>query len=479
MNIDFTRLDHLNARLTLVINHQDYAPVLEDNLKKYSKKLAIKGFRSGKTPKSVMNKMYGKGILEETVSKMLNDKLFGYLDEQKIEYFGAPMMADDSEPVDFNPKSPSDYTFVFDIGLKPSFALDYSLQDPIKIKIPGTNEKALDEDIIRYRRIFGTDEVIEGGQIESTDKVGVSLQRLDENGQEAGEATETTIDLDRIQGEANDKLPGQKAGATFEAELDKFLGYTRAVVIKNTLGLEEDPNPDQPLNYRITVTSIHRPQKTELTGEQLTRFVGRSMENETEFRQMLEDRDANNNQAKALDMKKMAIRLRLLQANPFDVPEAFLLKWVNHQRDKKVEPGTREANNFIRDAKWSLLLNKISAEKQLEVTEKDIQKQVTNWVIENVNYTQTDIKKLMNQLYSNEYFMSNMKENAMEAVVFSELIPLYSFDATLVDVEGFEKAFHDIHHELFDHGDHGDHDHGHHHHHHHEHSHESHEHSHR
>jgi trigger factor len=65
MNIDFTRLDNLNARLTLVINHQDYAPVLEENLKKYSRKLAIKGFRSGKTPKSVMNKMYGKGILRK------------------------------------------------------------------------------------------------------------------------------------------------------------------------------------------------------------------------------------------------------------------------------------------------------------------------------------------------------------------------------------------------------------------------------
>jgi FKBP-type peptidyl-prolyl cis-trans isomerase (trigger factor) len=117
---------------------------------------------------------------------MLNDKLFGYLDEQKIEYFGSPMMTDDSEPVDFDPKSPSDYTFVFDIGIKPSFTLDYGQQNPIEIKIPGTNQKALDEDIIRYRRIFGTDEVIEGGHIESTDKVGVSLQRLDENGQEAG-----------------------------------------------------------------------------------------------------------------------------------------------------------------------------------------------------------------------------------------------------------------------------------------------------
>lgn len=54
--------------------------------------------------------MYGKGMLEETVSNMLNEKLFGYLESEKIEIFGSPVMATDAEPVDFNPKVPDDYT---------------------------------------------------------------------------------------------------------------------------------------------------------------------------------------------------------------------------------------------------------------------------------------------------------------------------------------------------------------------------------
>jgi len=82
MKIDFKRLDDLNARMTLVIEYADYGPKLDENIKKYSKKVAIKGFRSGKTPKSVLTKMYGKGMLEETVNGLLNEKLFGYLDDE-------------------------------------------------------------------------------------------------------------------------------------------------------------------------------------------------------------------------------------------------------------------------------------------------------------------------------------------------------------------------------------------------------------
>ena len=74
--------------------------------------------------------------------------------------------------------------------------------------------------------------------------------------------------------------------------------------------------------------------------------------------------------------------------------------------------------------------------------------------------------------------MSNMQENALEEVVMQELLPTYQFTETEVSVEDYEKAYHDVHHELFEH-DHENDDHGHHHHHHgHEHSRGTHEHSH-
>lgn len=476
MKIDFKRLDDLNARMTLVIEHADYGPKLDENIKKYSKKLAIKGFRSGKTPKSVLTKMYGKGMLEETVNTLLNEQLFGYLDAEKIGFFGSPMMADDAEPIDFNTKTQDNYTFVFDLGLKPVFDLQFRYDEALDTVVPKVDQAAIDDEIIRYRRVFGDEVPVSDGAVDTHDRVGINLQKVNEDGSIADEVVETVVDLERVQGEATSILLEQKVGARLDIDLEKFLGQERQVIVKSTLHLEEDPSPGSPLLYKLTITSIHRPQKTALTGEQLTKFTGKQMEDEAEFRAFLERRETENLETQATDMKKMVVRQALLKANPFEIPEDFLFKWVNRQREKQIEPGSLEAKHLFRDAKWSLLLTRISESEGLEVTEKDIQKQVTNWIVQNVNYMQTDIRKLMDQLYANEYFMSSMKENALEDVVFRQILPKYQFVEKEISMDEFEKAFHDLHHMLFDHGDH-DHDH-HHHHHHHDHSDDHSEHSH-
>lgn len=239
-----------------------------------------------------------------------------------------------------------------------------------------------------------------------------------------------------------------------EVDLEEFLGMSRQFILKNILKLEEDPHPDTPLKYQFEILGIRRPQTSELSGEQISKFMGREVENEDEFRKMLEARERTANDEKVKEMKKLALRKALLEANPFTLPEAFLLKWVNSQRDKKIEEGSKEATNLFRDAKWSLLLDRIQKDAALEVTDKDVQNQVTDWVIQNIDYRRADVRKVMEGLYKNEYFMSTMKERALEDVVFAHIMPQVNFTETVGTMHEFEHAFHDMHHELFDHGDH-------------------------
>lgn len=452
MKIDFNRLDDLNAKVALVIEHADYGPKLEESLKNYSKKVAMKGFRAGKTPKSVLIKMYGKGLLEESVMNLVNEKLFAYLDEQKIGIFGSPMVSEGADPVDFDPKSKEDYKFQFDLGLKPDFELDFQFDTPIDISVPTVDQSAIEEDIIRYRRVFGEDTPVTDGAVEAYDKV--SLHLLPAGAAKDAEAIESVIDLERTPGEPSDVLKGKKVGDHLEADLEKLLGLQRSMIVKNTLQLEEDPNPDNPLAYQLSITAINRPQTTPLTGEQITRLTGQEMKDESEFKAFLENRATDELKSQAADMKKMAVRLRLTELHPFEIPEDFLFKWVNHQREKKIEEGSREATQLFRDARWSLLLNRIAEADKLEVTDKDVQSQVTQWIVQNVNYMQTDIRKLMDELYANEYFMSSMKENALEEVIFRHILEKYTFTEKEVTAEEFEKIFHDLHHQVFDHGDH-------------------------
>jgi trigger factor len=463
MKIDFQRLDDLNARIQLVIGQEDYAPKMQELIAGYARKVQLKGFRAGKTPKSVLQRMYGKGLLEEAVTSILQDKLYGYLDEHKISYFASPMAVPGEEPLVMDPKNPSDYTFTFELGLKPTVEVRLDNEAAIDLQVPAPDLSGIDDQMIRYRAAFGDHEELKTGTVEAEDKVQVDLVRLGQDGQPAGEPEETEVDLARMQGSANVLFPGKSVGDTLEVDLEEMSGLPRKTVLGVFLAGIDDPAPDHPLACRLTITGIRRPQRTPLTGEQISRFVGRDIADEAAFREMLVEEERTQSSARANDLKKMIIRDRIIKANPFDMPEEFLLRWVNSQREEAIAAGSRQAEDFFRDARWSFLLNRILEQHQLEVTEKDINQQMYQWIFRNLDYRNADIRKTIDQLRANEYFMSTMKEQAMEEVVFAHVTPLYAVQEQEVAPAVFDETAHRMYHVVFGMGDHdhGEHDHAH------------------
>jgi hypothetical protein len=85
---------------------------------------------------------------------------------------------------------------------------------------------------------------------------------------------------------------------------------------------------------------------------------------------------------------------------------------------------------------------------------------VTSWVVQNVNYNQVDIRKYLDKLYQNEYFMSSMKEMRWRSG-FKALTPEYRFEGRKRCQWMNLKRIPYLITELFDHGDHHDHEHHH------------------
>ena len=72
----------LHISLDITLEPSDYTPAVKSELKKFRNQAQLKGFRKGKTPESVIKKMYGKhcrtnclGILMKRISTTL-DNLF-------------------------------------------------------------------------------------------------------------------------------------------------------------------------------------------------------------------------------------------------------------------------------------------------------------------------------------------------------------------------------------------------------------------
>src|SRR5882672_4514996 len=112
----------LHEKLTVKLEKTDYLPSFEKALKDYSKKANMPGFRKGMVPAGLIKKMYGPSLFTDEVLRSVDRELINYLQTDKLDIFAQPLPVEmDMRQIDVN--NPSDYTFQFEVGMKPDFQL--------------------------------------------------------------------------------------------------------------------------------------------------------------------------------------------------------------------------------------------------------------------------------------------------------------------------------------------------------------------
>src|SRR5688572_12383983 len=112
----------LHDKLTVKLEKTDYLPSFEKALKEYGKKANIPGFRKGMVPAGLIKKMYGPSLFTDEVLRMVDKELIGYLETDKLDIFAQPLPLEmDLQNLDVN--NPVDYSFHFEVGMKPEFTL--------------------------------------------------------------------------------------------------------------------------------------------------------------------------------------------------------------------------------------------------------------------------------------------------------------------------------------------------------------------
>ena len=119
-------IDHLNAVLTVKVEHTDYASEVKTQLTTLRKKAKMKGFRPGKVPMSLVKKMYGKSVVFEAVNKVLQEEMNTVLDNFDRRILGQPLpfSEETDSPYNFTVNNKDPYTFRYKIGMMPEFELN-------------------------------------------------------------------------------------------------------------------------------------------------------------------------------------------------------------------------------------------------------------------------------------------------------------------------------------------------------------------
>ncbi|MBY5959895.1 trigger factor [Membranicola marinus] len=380
MNIDFTNNDDQTALIEVTVEPQDYKEDFESEIKSYQKKVNLKGFRKGKTPKSMIRKMYGSSVLTEIVTKKLQDALFEYLDSEKVDVLGQPIPSEDQEPLDFKVGEDLSYSFKFDLGLVPDFELA-GIDDSYHYYDAVISDEVIDQQIDTLRRRGGTRESVES-DFEEDDLISFNAREM-EAGEVKDNGLETTFEVmvSMMEDEFKEKVLAAKVGDAIEFDIFKVeKDMSDEKVRKYLMNLDEE-EADQEVNpeFRGEIVDATRLIKADLDEEFLTTAFGEEVKTEEEAREFIKKDLKQYLDEQADSLLFQEVHDKLMEETEIDMPDAFLKRWMLHnQNEDGSEPMTAEDieqrydDQFRESLRWQLISDKILKKYEVTVEKEEI-----------------------------------------------------------------------------------------------------------
>lgn len=121
MSLQVEKLEKNMAKLTIETSAEEFEAAVEKAYQKNKSKMNVQGFRKGKAPRKVIEKMYGAGVFYEEAANILMPEAYGKaLDECDLEIVSQPSV----EVVQVEAGKP--FIFTAEVAVKPEVTLgDY------------------------------------------------------------------------------------------------------------------------------------------------------------------------------------------------------------------------------------------------------------------------------------------------------------------------------------------------------------------
>ncbi|HUH73507.1 MAG TPA: trigger factor [Chitinophagales bacterium] len=451
MNIVRKDTDALNATLSVSLTKEDYLPKTEQALKKLGKNITMKGFRAGMVPAGLVKKMYGTGVLVDELNKIVNDAVNKYIEENKLEILGRPMPI--PTEIDFNIQNPTDYTLEFELGLAPQFEISALKSDTI-VKAPkvAIDEELLNKEMDNLRGRYGNMSFIEEG-IEEKDMLEVKFVELENGAPKEGGVTATgPINLEMVKDETlkNTLLAGKVGTTATTEDLFVALDRERAQVVKNVLGLSEEPE-NMGAAFEMTIERISRMGKAELNQEFFDKVFGPDqVKTEEEAKDKLrEELSSYTSQSESGKLNEQIFNM-LLEQTEIPLPDDFLRRWIKISNEKPITEDVIEEEYpiFARNLRWSLIVNKISKDNDIkgefdeikEHSKEALRQQLKQYAPAGGGFSDEDLENLNNNMLSKEDHVKKSYDAVMEQKLFNVIKQQITVEEEVVSFEDFFKA---------------------------------------
>jgi trigger factor len=447
MKITFDCPDKINGVLTMTIEPADYQEKVEKTLKDYRKKAQVPGFRPGQVPMGLVKRQYGTAIKVDEVNRLMGEKLYEYVRENKIQMLGEPLPSDKQEPQDFEKEG--DMTFVFDIAVAPEFTVVLSGKDKIAYYTITVDDKLIDQQVQMYASQGG--EFVKAEVFSGNDTITGDLRQLDEKGStlEGGITTDSGMIMPAyIKDDKQKKLfDGCKPGDIITFNPKKAYPDNDAEVAA-LLKVKKEDIADMNSDFSFQVTEIRHFEPAEVNQALFDRVFGEgTVKDEKAFREKIAE------QLKAQfvgssDYKFMQdVRAHLeKKVGKLEFPETLLKRvMLQNNKDKGADYVEQNFEGSIKELAWHLIKEQIVTAQEIKVEDEDVKRvareairsQFAQYGMANVpddvveNYAEEQLKKHEN--------IDNFVDRAVDLKLTEKLKTVVKLDEKSVTLDEFNK----------------------------------------
>lgn len=296
------------VKFTMEFSAEEFESATVAAYKKNKNQFPVDGFRKGKAPRSIIEKMYGEGVFwDEAIDALLNEHYVEALDELKLEVIDRPQMEGISDL-----KKGEGFTVNFSVDVYPEIEVKDYKGVEVEQVIAAVEDKEIDAQIEAIRKRNARMTVVEGAAEDGDTVILDYAGFVGEEQFEGGTAEQQELKLGSGQ-----FIPGfeeQLVGVKPEESKDVVVTFPEEYQAPELAGKEAV--------FKCTVHEIKREELPALDDE----FVQEVSEFDTldEYKADLKEKALKDREAMNQSAAKNEIVKKITDANEFDVPAAMV-----------------------------------------------------------------------------------------------------------------------------------------------------------
>ncbi len=374
MNISLENPEKVSGVLTLVVEEADFAGDVEKQLKDYRKKANVPGFRPGQAPMGMIKRQVGAQVKVDVINRLVGEKLYEYVRENKINMLGEPMPHLGEEPVDLDAAAP--YTLKFDIAIAPEFKVKLSNKDSIVYYDITTDDAIVDKEIDAFASRSGSYQKVD--EYQDNDMIKGDIRELNEDGSaKDGGITVSQASMLPSYIKVDDQkalFQGCKVGDVIVFNPKKAYPESN-IEISSLLKVSKEEAEKITADFSFQVTEISRYQKHAIDQDLFDQVYGEGkVKDEADFRakvtEGIKEQMVQNADFRFLQDVRKYVEEKIGEVKYAD--ELMKRIMLANNKDKGMEYVEKNYEASIKELTWSLAKNQIVEALKIKVDDADV-----------------------------------------------------------------------------------------------------------